>query len=303
MHANFPNFPGDDELKNLWDKQPSEEMDVDVVEKAFSEVQSKINKEGDKANKRKRLLRRLGIAAAIAIPLISLGFSFIYTSNKLNGVKHSHMSECFVPMGSVKTVRLPDGSSLTLNAGSVLIYPDKFTGHKREVYLNGEAVFEVAKDASHPFVVNASDFSVEVLGTVFDLSSYSDNDYSSVVLSRGSVRIHSDKGETLLGVNQKAEYSRKDGTMKVTLVNAGDYLAWSRGSIILQGSSIGDIIKILERRYGVKVYCSESDKFADARITAKFESYQSLEDFLNVLEKLIPGMHYQIEGGDIVRLY
>ena len=95
------------------------------------------------------------------------------------------------PFGMLSTITLPDGSKVILNAGTTITYPNAFVSKNREVEINGEAFFEVAHDAEHPFIVKANQINVEVLGTQFNVKAYEEDDWIEVSLSEGKVEVQS----------------------------------------------------------------------------------------------------------------
>lgn len=289
-----PNLTDNDILRTIWDSCDSVQEDECATEEALGLVMAKID--------RRRRRRRGFFASVSCMGLCLAAFSLfgLYTATRDEGAVR--MVQCYVPRGQMKTVLLSDGTAVTLNSGSLLSYPETFRGDTRNVYLTGEATFEVAHDKNHPFIVSSQDFDVKVLGTVFNLSSYAEAESSSVVLVEGSVAIRQGSQETLLAVNQKAEYSRNGGRLRVSGVNVSDYLNWNKGGITLMHADINEIIRILENRYDVDVFCNLSPHYRDACITARFDDAVPVEEFLGVLEKLIPGMQYKAEGRNI-RLY
>ena len=104
------------------------------------------------------------------------------------------MNQLNVPFGKTSVVLLADGSKVQLNAGSRLVYPENFTGDKREVFLSGEAFFEIQKDSNHPFIVATTDINIEVKGTKFNLSAYASDACYETVLAEGKVRIRQNRG-------------------------------------------------------------------------------------------------------------
>ena len=278
----------------------------DLSEAAMKSVWDAANPTASDLQKTKayaRLMRKVlfwrhflawGGAAAIVLILSVLAFRPREVVEKPVQV---NMLQCIVPYGSIKTVHLSDGTEVILNAGSMLIYPETFCGDTREVYLGGEAAFDVTKDPSCPFVVKSCDFDVMVLGTVFNISSYPDSRTSSVVLREGNVKIVTPTKEILLDEDQMARYSRDNGSFRVEGVRAEDYTLWCNGQVCFERASIEDIISMVERRFNVKVLCTHSDKYAKACITARFDNFETLDDLLSILSRLIPGMKYKIEDG------
>ena len=94
-----------------------------------------------------------------------------------------------MPYGQQSSLQLPDGTHVYVNAGSQLSFPAVFSGEKREVYLTGEAFFDVHKDKEHPFIVNTPDIEIMVTGTEFNVSSYSDDNFTQTVLVEGAVSV------------------------------------------------------------------------------------------------------------------
>lgn len=162
-----------------------------------------------------------------------------------------------IPYGKKFEVQLSDGTVIHMNSGTSLRYPVQFLkDQNRQVYLTGEAYFEVAKDKAHPFTVNTQEVNVEVLGTKFDVNAYSDEVNSDVVLVEGKVSLYADKkadhNQVYLTPGMKG--STAIGTQKITTVevNTDYYTAWVKGSLVFKNASFASIIKKLERQYNVR---------------------------------------------------
>ena len=265
-------------LRNYWDSLSSE-ADAVSVEESLDKVLTTIER-----RRRARILPPVLLALAV---LITAGVITIRPSTG------PELIQCYVPNGQQRQLTLPDGTVVSLGAGSSVVYPEKFGCGNRSIIFSGEAIFEVAKDARHPFVVRTPCFEVEVLGTVFDISAWPELGQGSVVLSEGSVRIRHQGTETTLVPGQKADISR-GGSVGISNVNPSDYMSWNRGGYVLERAGIDDIIRLLERTYGVEVRCSYSEKFRTVCITARSETERPIREFLTLLAELIPGMKYEI---------
>lgn len=285
------NLTDNDILRAIWDSCDSPQDGQCATEEALGLVMAKIDR------KRRRRRGFFATVSCISLCLAVLAGFGLYTVTRDDGAVR--MVQCYVPNGQMKTILLSDGTEVTLNSGTLLSYPESFRGNSRNVYIVGEGTFKVAHDKKHPFIVSSQDFDVKVLGTVFNLSSYAEASSSSVVLVEGSVAIRQGSQETLLAVNQKAEYSRDGGRLRISGVNVSDYLNWNKGGITLMQADISEIMRILENRYDTDVFCNLSPHYKDACITAKFDGAVPVEEFLGVLEKLIPGMRYKVEGRNI----
>jgi ferric-dicitrate binding protein FerR (iron transport regulator) len=287
----------DESLRKLWDAS-GEGFPKEKTDEALRKVSSRILKEEGERSRR-RWLRYAGIAASFLVPVVSIALSLLYVSGARKNVKDMEMLECFVPEGEIRQISLEDGSVLSLKGGSTLIYPSHFSGNERTVYLSGESACEIAKDPEKPFKIKTRDIDVEVLGTIFDISAYSDNEEVSVALYQGRVKVSSTSGEALLKENQMASFSRLDSSMVVSNVNASEYLAWKDGAVIFNDASIREIISTIERTYGVHVTYTSSPQYEKARITAKFYERQSLPELLDFLSGLIPGMKFSCEDKEV----
>lgn len=153
-----------------------------------------------------------------------------------------------VPRGGEYRVVLTDETAIHLNAESRLSYPVVFNQSKRDVYLQGEAFFEVAKDADMPFVVHTALANVEVLGTRFNVSTYEDDEVV-ITLDEGSVKVTQGDAEQVLLPGEQAIITNK--TITVRPVHVKDYTSWSTGVYEYKNTSLEVIVKQLSRWYDV----------------------------------------------------
>ena len=160
-----------------------------------------------------------------------------------------------VPYGRRAKITLEDGSEVWLNAGSRMVYPVAFDGGSREVFLEGEAYFEVVEKAGHPFFVYTKNLKTAVLGTAFNISAYADDAEQSVVLIRGSVKVHANIGaaEQLLQPGYKAGYSMIDHQISKAYVNVQEYAAWKDGRLMFEHAPLPQILKKLGRYFSIRI--------------------------------------------------
>lgn len=161
-----------------------------------------------------------------------------------------------IPYGKKFEVQLSDGTLVHLNAGTSLRYPVQFAKNQnRQVYLLGEAYFEVEKDKEHPFNVNTQNINVEVLGTKFDIDTYSENSNSDVILVEGKVSLYkyqkTKENQVYLKPGEKGSSEKGQSKITTEQVNTEYYTAWVQGSLVFKNASFDEIIKKLERRYNV----------------------------------------------------
>ena len=162
--------------------------------------------------------------------------------------------EIFIPVSSEYKLTLSDGSVVWLNSDTRLRYPMNFPHDERRVILiGGEAYFEVAQDASRPFIVEADGQSITVLGTRFNIFAYPTENQVITTLAEGSVRITADGGgETLLAPGQEARLDKATGQMSVRTADIGQTLAWKDGFIVVEDQTLEQVMQKLSRWYGVE---------------------------------------------------
>ncbi|RTE53769.1 DUF4974 domain-containing protein [Arenibacter aquaticus] len=181
-----------------------------------------------------------------------------------------------VPYGKHFELKLSDGSVAYLNSGSSLKYPVKFIkGKERRVYLTGEAFLEVAKDTENPFIVDATDLSIRVFGTKFNVSAYPEDKVKEVVLVEGSVGMYTgtelleDKDGTVLSPGTKGSYDNTQGNITTQPVVTSIYTSWVKGVLVFRNTTFENILKKLERHYDVEII-NKNSKLTSATFNASF---------------------------------
>jgi hypothetical protein len=201
-----------------------------------------------------------------------------------------------IPNGKRFELQLSDGTIVHLNSGTTLKYPVKFiAGQNRQVFLDGEAFFDVAKDKKHPFVVNADKLNVRVLGTHFNVSSYPEDDLTDVVLVEGSVgmytaneQFNADKN-TILKPGYKGSFNKNNSNINTKEVNTNMYTSWMNGGLMFRDKTFINICKKLERRYDVTIVI-KNNKLANEKFNASFED-KPIEKVLTYFEDVY-GFNY-----------
>lgn len=187
-----------------------------------------------------------------------------------------------IPCGGEYALVLNDGTKVRLNSLSSLRFPVVFGTGSREVELTGEAYFEVAKNGE-PFVVHTNGMKIEVLGTIFNILAYPGEEYQTTLVS-GSVKINSDKGESLiLKPSQQAILSPESGNIEVRTVDVAFYTSWVKGKIYFKDQRLEDIMKTLSRWYDIDVkYANEEVK--NKRFGCNVDRYGEITPFVELLE-------------------
>lgn len=232
------------------------------------------------------------------------------SGNKLNYEKENGAEELAyniltIPNGKKFQVVLSDGTEVYLNSGTILKYPVKFiAGIKRQVYLlEGEAYFDVAKDAKHPFIVNAHDMNVRVLGTEFNISTYPEDLSINTVLVEGAVSIFGndkkyDKATSLeLKPGFKASWNKTKNNISIEEVDTNVYTGWINGKLIFKNIQFKNIIKKLERNYNVTII-NNNTKLNEQFYDATFDT-ETIEQVLNSFNKSYE-IEYTIEKNKII---
>ena len=196
-------------------------------------------------------------------------------------------NELIVPYGKTFDLLLSDGTYIKLNAGSSVRYPIQFlSGTKREVFLKGEAYFDVATHKYSPFVVSTEEVDIRVLGTRFNVSSYPEDDEINTVLEEGFVNIYTKvypnglKSVVKLKPNQKADWNKKNKNMSVKKVNPMDYLAWMDGKLVLRNASFEVMKKRIERKYDLTII--NNNKILESGIFNATFNTETIEDIMEI---------------------
>lgn len=191
-----------------------------------------------------------------------------------------------IPRGGLYHLVLADGTTVWLNAATTFRFPSHFTGKTREVYLEGEAFFNVTKDSKHPFIVRSGKHKVKVLGTRFNVSAYSDDNTIITTLQSGKVNILSeDKTLAKLKPNQQSVYNKTNHKTVVSNIVVSDIIAWLGSYWYFNGNRIEDIMKKLARWYDVEVFYMNKE-IGDEKIVGRFKKARDIKEILNSIEKI-----------------
>ena len=183
---------------------------------------------------------------------------------------------------------LPDGSVVALNSNSKLVFPSNFKGNTREVTIYGEAFFDVKPDASKPFIINAGNAQVKVLGTSFNVKAYPENETVEVVVATGKVQVSGKTGsevndnvQILLVPGEKGIVTN-NGSMPAKMENTNpNYLAWKTHDFVFNEIPLRDVINCLEKTYHVDIEVAQPE-LNDLKLTAHFEN-KPIDFVLNVV--------------------
>ncbi len=267
------------DLKNIWVLTGLENaVNEQEKEKEIRKIMILIRK----INKRDReiKLRSAGLRyAALALFLIGLSGTIGYfISNSQRDIFPDRVfTEIIAPNGERSNVILPDGSSVSLNAGSTLKFPASFISQTREVILNGEAFFRVKHDCSHPFVVKTGNLKIEVLGTTFNVSNYLGDSLITTFLEKGKVQVYLEGRNIVLKPSEVLEYNKVTGESSKLAVADGHLTDWTRGLLTVKGETIEELAKILERKFDVQII------FGDEEVKGHVYTGSIKDDDINIV--------------------
>ena len=207
-----------------------------------------------------------------------------------------------VPYGKRFDIILSDNSKVYLNSGSTLRYPIKFIDNQiREVFLEGEAFFDISEDEKNIFRVNSNGINVEVYGTKFNFKNYPEDYISDVVLVNGSVGISSseNKSITKLSPGFKGSVDKENFKVEKFKINTKIYTSWIDGQVIFRRESFNQIIKKLERLYNVTII-NNNEKISEELFNASIDiEEEKIEDVLNYFNKIY-NIEYQLFNNKII---
>ncbi|MDR6565062.1 FecR family protein [Chitinophaga ginsengisegetis] len=188
------------------------------------------------------------------------------------------------PRGGQYRVTLSDGTRVWLNAASSLSYPTVFNGKDRRVILNGEAYFEVAHNASQPFIVHTSNQDVTVLGTGFNINCYKDENNTVTTLVSGSVKLDGREGAASVQLHPGEQAILDKANFDVAVVDVSLYTAWKDGDFRFKATPLAEVLRQVARWYDLKVDYTGVPE--DIKVHASIRRDKKLSTVLHALEKI-----------------
>lgn len=308
-------------------------------EEAWKAIENKLSVKTDyrdqilnKAPTRRFIDHKKWIVAASFILAISFSFTggYLFFLNKDKSV--IAYNEINVPKGSKSMITLSDGSKIWLNSSTYLKYPEKFEPTQREVFLEGEAYFEITKDKNKPFYVRTSDLDIKVLGTSFNVKSYANEGTIETTLESGSISIvkkleGKKEKKLLLTPNQRLTFVKSEG--KITVddikdiieenkdvsvktehrsekmylsknINTKLYTSWKDNKLVFKDESFESLVVKIERWYNVKIII-QGEELKQFRFNGTFEN-ETLEQALKALQ-ITTNFKYSIDKNIVTIKY
>lgn len=202
------------------------------------------------------------------------------------------------PRGGQYQVILEDGTKVQINAASSIRFPEFFNGANREIELDGEAYFEVAKDKAHPFIVKANGTQVQVFGTHFNINAYSDNPDITTTLLEGSVKMSKGTAAVMLLPGQQGTVNQNGSSIKVSQADVEANMAWINGFFVFHDQSIINIMRQVSRWYDVDIQYQDAE-VQENEFGGTISKYKDIKELLDNI-KLTGSIHYKIEGRRVI---
>ncbi|NDV65870.1 FecR family protein [Bacteroides sp. 224] len=272
-------------------------LDTKRMDRAERRLFQQIEKEEATIKKKqihiKRWMQYAASIAAIMVIVSGLGYWF-HTTNPANDLIVETNTE-----NTAKEIILPDGSKVWINNATTLRYPRAFTNKERQVYMEGEAYFEVAKNAEKPFIVHGEALTVKVLGTIFNMKNDLLQNVAEASLIEGEIEVRGNNSEGMITLSpgQRAELNRNNGKLTVKQVDTKLDAVWRNELIPFEQANILSIAKTLERFYQVKITLSPDIRL-DITYSGVLKRKSAIESVLKSLKNSIP-INYRIDGNNI----
>lgn len=286
-------------LRQLWNNTDSKSSST--TRKSLKKVKERLEMQSHQMRKLAPSKSRIWLrVAAVATPLLIIaGYVSTLVTGESPIVAESKQMEVYVDNGNQETVLLADGSKAVLNAGTHFSYPEEFFPEKeRIVKLEGEGFFDVVSDG-RPFIVEAGEITVRVLGTEFNVKAYADESEVSIALLSGAVETNIAGNTLLLKENEKIIYNRESQEITHATTSKESELAWTRGELNIEHKTLEEIFKMCERRFGVEIV-TNTEISDQTYYSTRFVAEYGLEDVLIVLENMTGIFSFSIDGETVL---
>lgn len=271
---------------------------------AFAKFQDRV-KESQKKEKAVIPMYQILIRAALVVFFLGISYVSFWQGGKSLKSRLANMMTVEAPLGSKTKLYLPDGTLVWLNGGSKISYFQNFGIVSRDVEVEGEAYFEVTKNKKIPFNVKSKELNVQVLGTKFNFSNYTDEKEVTVVLLEGKVAFvdpHKKNPAGYLSPNEKVVLNKESGKTVVSPVKASNASEWTNGFLFFDEELLVDIVRELERSYNVKIEIA-NESLKEYRFYGNFVQRElTMQEILDILAST-GKIHYSVKSKSHVVIY
>lgn len=241
--------PKGQEMWNKWYDRTDEVSDIEMVQSDRSKLKKEL-RQIKKTNQVISLPYKNWAVAASLVFLIGLSLFFYQSASAVENRQYA------TKLGERSKITLSDGTQIWLNAGSLLKYPKDFKGDTREVYLTGEAFFDVAKDKKHPFIIHTDKMDTKVLGTSFNVQAYPDQTTQEVSVLTGRVNVKSTVTEENVYVTpgQKVVFKSKNNKLQAFKdIPMNSISLWRKNIIVFEDTPLTEVVATINRNYNVAI--------------------------------------------------
>ncbi|TAJ14431.1 DUF4974 domain-containing protein [Marinilabiliaceae bacterium JC017] len=203
-----------------------------------------------------------------------------------------------IPRGGTYTLVLADGTRVYMNSETELKYPVRFSTGQRKVTLKGEAYFEVTKDPEAPFIVEANNSQVEVLGTAFNVKAYADESVITTTLVEGSVKFSNTQETLILEPSDQTVFNTLSNKVTTNKVNTDLYTAWKDGYFWFKNESLEDVLTRMSRWYDFDVFY-KNQAVKELRFSGKVEVFEDVDILIRMIEKTTD-IQFEISGRAVI---
>lgn len=279
-----------EEMRTIWNSvdsaAPGDLYDLDAE---WDQMKEKI----PELNRGKSLLYKSYRIAAVLLVGLLFGLGLIYGTRMLSYTE-------IVAQDQPVDLTLDDGTKLSINRDSRIRFKKRFARAERKVFLEGEAWFDVARDTSRPFVIDAGSAVVEVLGTSFNVNAYKENPMVEITVESGVVALtpkQQKQEQIVLKAGNSGTYHKQRKELELIPTSDPNHISWKTKELYFDGASLQEVVDLINRVYDVNLLISNS-ALASCQITVAFKN-QSLEAILLVLESTLD-LEISREGKQIV---
>ncbi len=277
-------FESEPDIFDSMPKNQKTDLRNEIENKIWDEIfNEEANLKEDDSSSNNRFRINYISFAAILLIILSAGIYFF----RSEPVKERNVISRQPKIKENRLIQLPDGSTVILRPGAKLNYPSSFDGlASREVYLDGQAYFDIKHNASKQFIIHTGNLKTIVLGTAFEVKAWSDNPSIRVTVSRGKVRVE-DQDRKTLGIitpNQQITYDTSNKSVVQKVVNAPEYLEWKEQDLLLSDVTVAEAAKLLEARYKVEIVISD-DSIRSKRFTTIVRKGETLDQILKSMSE------------------
>lgn len=267
-----------DEFSDIWQQVPSEEFTPDI-EHALQQVSGRISIK--KKSSSKRLFLLISSAAAVILLLCIVGIRYWSSTN--DNPFSENLLTLHTEIKETLEYTLPDGSKVWLNHSSTLRYPKEFAANLREIYLEGEAFFDVSPDRDRPFIIYANNTLTRVVGTSFGIKATKGADDVVVTVATGIINLSTQGSSDFIELRQGEQgfCEPKENLLVKNAEPDPNLLAWKTKTLIFRQTPLADVAAIIADVYHTPVMVDNSIK--DLKLTSTFEQLE-LDEIIQIIE-------------------